>query len=53
MSSNDTVSRVDSQKPERSDAPGAGWLFKISVSDQGKATEMMDEEAYEAYSTGL
>lgn len=43
------------EEPElvNSDAPGAGWLFKILLTQPVKAADMMDEDAYLAYSAGL
>ena len=31
------------------DAEGAGWLFKLSVSDAGELDELMDENAYTSH----
>lgn len=35
------------------DATGEGWLFKMTLADEGELDEMMDEAAYKAYVEGL
>ena len=32
-----------------SDPTGAGWFFKVKLSDAGQLTAMMDEAAYQAF----
>ena len=32
-----------------SDPTGAGWLFKVKLSDAGQLTALMDEAAYQAF----
>lgn len=36
-----------------SDPVGAGWFFKIRLSDRGELTKLMDEAAYKAFVDGL
>ena len=42
-------------EPERvtSDAEGGGWLFRVTLSDAGELTGLMDRAAYDAYVAGL
>ncbi|MFQ5766299.1 MAG: glycine cleavage system protein GcvH [Rhodospirillales bacterium] len=35
------------------DATGEGWLFKMTLADEGELDELMDEDAYKAYVEGL
>ena len=35
------------------DADGAGWLFKVKLSDPGDLDALMDEAAYQTYVAGL
>ncbi len=35
------------------DATGAGWLYKITLSDPGELDSLMDEDAYKSYVEGL
>ncbi len=35
------------------DAQGAGWFFKLKVSDASELESLMNEEAYKAYVAGL
>lgn len=35
------------------DAAGAGWLYKITLSDPGELDDLMDEDAYKSYVEGL
>lgn len=36
-----------------SDAEGAGWLFRLTLSDAGELAGLMDRAAYDAYVAGL
>ena len=36
-----------------SDADGAGWLFRLTLSDPGELDGLMDKPAYDAYVAGL
>ena len=38
----------DAPETVNADPLGAGWFFKIRLSDPGELDEMMDEEAYQA-----
>jgi len=35
------------------DPEGAGWFFKMTLSDAGQVSAMMDEAAYKDYVAGL
>ena len=35
------------------DPEGAGWLFKLTLSDAGELDELMDKAAYDEYVAGL
>ena len=35
------------------DATGEGWLFKMSLTDEGELEDLMDEDGYKAYVEGL
>lgn len=35
------------------DPEGAGWLFKLNLTDPGELDELMDRAAYDAYVAGL
>ncbi len=39
----------DAPETLNSDAGGAGWLFKLTLSDPGELDALMDEAAYSAY----
>lgn len=49
------VNEAVSDAPEtvNEDALGKGWLFKITVSDEGEFGDLMDEDAYKDYIAGL
>ncbi len=49
--SNDTL--ADESSLVNSDAEGAGWFFKIKISDPSELDEMMDEAAYKTFVEGL
>ena len=36
-----------------SDADGAGWLFRLTLSDPGELDGLMDKAGYDAYVAGL
>ena len=36
-----------------SDAEAGGWLFRVSLSDPGELTGLMDRAAYDSYIAGL
>ena len=36
-----------------SDPEGAGWLFKMTISDNGELADLMDEAAYKSYCESL
>ena len=40
-----------SDQPElvNSDAEGAGWLFRVTITDAGELAELMDRSAYDAF----
>jgi glycine cleavage system H protein len=42
-------------EPEKvnTDAEGAGWLFRVSLSDPSELESLMDEAAYKSYIAGL
>lgn len=42
-------------EPEKvnTDAEGAGWLFRLTLSDPGELDALMDEQAYKSYVAGL
>lgn len=44
---------ADDPSKINSDAMGAGWFFKIELSNPGELDAMMDEAAYQAYTAGL
>ncbi|MEZ5744152.1 MAG: glycine cleavage system protein GcvH [Sphingomonadaceae bacterium] len=53
-----TVSGVNpalEDEPEmvNSDAEGAGWLFKLTLSDSSELEGLMDADAYKSYVDGL
>ena len=53
-----TVSAVNdalADQPElvNSDAEGEGWLWRMTLSDQGELGSLMDEAAYKEYVEGL
>ena len=53
-----TVSAVNAalaDQPElvNSDAEGSGWLWKMSLSDTGELSALMDQAAYKEYVEGL
>ena len=43
----------DAPETVNGDADGAGWLFKVALSDPGELDALMDEAAYSAYIAGL
>ena len=43
----------DAPETVNGDADGAGWLFKVALSDRGELDALMDEAAYSAYIAGL
>lgn len=44
---------VDTPDTVNSDAEGAGWFFKMTVSDEGELEDLMDEDAYKAFIADL
>jgi len=53
-----TVTAVNAaleDEPElvNSDAEGAGWLFRVKLSEEGELASLMDRTAYDAYIAGL
>ena len=41
--------RRDEPSLANSDPTGAGWFFKVKLSDAGQLTALMDEAAYQAF----
>jgi glycine cleavage system H protein len=50
-----TVNAALADEPElvNSDAEGAGWLWKMTLTDAGELGALMDEAAYKDYVEGL
>ncbi len=49
------VNKALGDKPQlvNEDAMGAGWFFRLRLSDAGELDELMDEEAYTVFVQGL
>ena len=45
------VNQALQDKPEliNSDSYGAGWMYKLAISDQGQLSDLMDAAAYEKF----
>jgi len=43
----------DAPETVNSDAGGAGWFFKMKISDASELESLMDEAAYKTYCDGL